>query len=333
MWLTASSILYVWRSCKKKNINKSQKQFLQMAILASALTLPRLFLTHLLFWIGYNDNEENQTCEILLDISEVAFVMVYVTVYLFLWWRQRYIYRQPSIASINTKTIKILSWACLTCFILGSTAVIFLFLKDARHQSTSIGCYVRTNVTVESKKSSFIAYVFSSVGIVIAQISVFTLILYPLIRHYNLQIEQTNIETSSSASSVAFTKSFSSYSEHNITLPSTNYPAIFQTTNGNIINTSKEKVTKNSRHKSSQTSSMQRLHRVIKRNVACALGCIIADLSVLTVVGIIIGDTQPRYFTKTIFDISMVLRILFFLISFDNYKGIFCCMFQCENLF
>ena len=242
MWLTASSTLFISKY-SKKNLDINRKRLLQMAILASALTLPRLLLTHRLFWIGYNDNEEDQTCEILMDISIVAYVLAFIMVYLFLWMRQHFIYKQPSITSINTKTIRVLSWTCFTYIILGAIAVIFLFVEDAGHQSTSIDSYARTNITNVNELISFNVFYLSSAGLVLAQISVFALLVYPLIHHWNVRVHahQTNIQVSTNRNSVPVSNNISSCAENEVTTPSTNYPATSQTTNGNITNASKEK--------------------------------------------------------------------------------------------
>ena len=330
MWLTASSTLYISKY-SKKNFERNRKRLLQMAILASALTLPRLLLTHLLFWIGYNDDEEDQTCEILMDTSVIAYVLAFIMVYLFLWMRQHFIYKQPSITSINTKTIRVLSWTCFTYIILGAIAVIFLFVKDTGHQSTSIGCYARTNITNVNELISFNVFYLSSAVVVLAQISVFALLVYPLIRHWNLHTDQTNIQTQYNRNLMAMSRNVSSYAENELTVSLTNYTTISQIKNRNTTIAPKKKTLMKSRSKSTQSSSMQRLHRVIRTNAVCALGCIVSDLSVNIVVGVVIGGTQPRYFTSTILDISMVLNIIFFLRSFDNYKDIFCSIFQCEK--
>ena len=279
MWLTASLALYISRCSEKKNFEKDRKRLLQMATLTSALTLPRLISTNLLFWIGYNDDMKDQTCEILLDISVVAIIVTFAMVYLFLWLRQHYIYKQPSITTLNTKTVRILSWTCFICIIFCTFVGIFLFVKDTGHQSTPIGCFARRNVTNVNKTISFNEYYFSMVCSVLAQISVFALLVYPLIRHWNLRIKQTNVQTSSKKNLVATTRNLSSNVKHE---ESGIRASISQTTNESTTNTtttttttkSKKKTTKKSRHKSSKTSSMQRLHRVIIRNAACALGCV-----------------------------------------------------------
>ena len=328
--MTASSALYTLRSRKKMNFHKDQNRILQMATLTSALTLPRLLLTQLLFWIGYNDDDrEDQICEIIMDISAVAYVLGFMVVYLFLWMRQHYIYKQPSIASINTKTIRFLSWACFTYIILGAIAVIFLFVKDADHRPTSIGCYTRRNVTNVNKTTSFNVYYFSSAVLVLAQISVLALLVYPLIRHWNLQVLHTKIQRSSDTNSVAVTKHFSSIDENEVSGTSTNKATTSQISNGNTRTeqVSKEKTNKQFRSKSCEMLSKQRLQQIIKRNTACALGCIISDLSVNFIVGVVIGGTQPRYFTSIIFDISIVLNIVFFFLSFNSFKKIFCSIF------
>ena len=327
--MTASSILYTLRSTKKMNFYKDQKRLLQMATLTSALTLPRLLLTHLLFWIGYNDDEEDQTCEIVMDISVVAYVLTFMMVYLFLWMRQHYIYKQPSIASINTKTIRVLSWACFTYIIIISICVIFLFVKDAGHRSTLIGCYTRRNVTNVNETTSFNGYYFSSAGLVLAQISVFALLVYPLIRHWNLQVLHTKIQTSSDTNSVAVTKHFSSIDKIEVSGTSTNYATTSQITNGNTMTKQvlKEKTNKQFRSKSCEMLSKQRLQQIIKRNAACALGCIISDLSVQIMNGAVIKGTQPRYFTGTLLDVSLLVNIVFFFLSFNSFKKIFCFLF------
>ena len=85
----------------------------------------------------------------------------------------------------------------------------------------------------------------------------------------------------------------------------------------------KKKTTKNIFRQNFQESSKQRMLQVIKRFVICTISCIISDVIAIIVVGVVIRRTLPRFLTESIFDVSLFLNILFFLLSFKNYKKIF----------
>ena len=307
--------------CFKKNLNVCQKRLLQMATLASALTLPRLISTNFLFWIGFNNRTDDQTCEVLLDISVVAYVLVFVMVYLFLWWRQRHIYKQPSMVSINTKAFRILSWVCFFCLIASGIAIAFMFVFSIAHKSTPAGCFPR-DYDSEDLLTSFSLFYVAIAVMVSSQITLFALLAHPLISHLKLHSKQKNSQQKKISSNLNKSQFFL---ENNAMQAATTTATI---TDKNLqTTTTEEKLPKTIKSQFSFQfcSTKQRLLRLIKRNAACALGCITSDLTALIINGMIIKATQPRYFTQTILDISMILNVVFFLLSFDNCRELFCC--------
>ena len=322
IWLTISASVCsnICGCFRKLDSGNHNKRLMQIATAASALTLPRLILTHLLFWVGYRNDTKDQFCEIEMDISVTFSVLVYVIVYLFLWLRQQFVYKQPTIKSLHTKTIKILSCACLCYILLGAVIVIIMFVEPLSHKSTPIGCFHRQNETKSHLNLPFNVYYVSYAVVLVSQIGLASLLVYPLVCHRNMKNEP-------SKKKMKPTTNRTLQSNKNISLQPKN-----KNTDSINFNQTADEIEKNLARQSQRTAifkaSKKRIFQVIKRIVICTLGCIITDLIAQVMVGVVIKGTKPRYFTNTILDVSMVLNVVFVIRSFENYKKIFCFFFQ-----
>ena len=184
IWLFSSASVFgnICGCFPDEKLQSERKRLLQMAAVASALTLPRLILTQFLFWIGYSDNKKDQFCEIVLDMSIVVYVVAYVVVYLFLWLRQQFILKQPSVILKNIKKIKVLRWICFWYIIVAAVAMIFVYVEPLAHRSTQVGCYDRGNETKTRLNLPFNVYYLSAATMVMAQLCLMALLVYPLVR-------------------------------------------------------------------------------------------------------------------------------------------------------
>ena len=300
-----------------------------LAIITSLLTLPRLILTHLLFWIGFNNDTSDQFCEIFIDMSIVVYTMVCGAAYLLPWLREQFIYKQPSVILLNTKKIKVLNCIFL-CFLFACTGLLLVvFLEPQSHQSTINDCYHHRGQSEEDLNLPFnIYYILSaiSIGLLIGFIA---LLLYPLLCLWN-KINKNNPKNKKSLLNI------SSNSNKSINYKNNNTDTDLATTSTSSQIVSKisaeiTKVSAENERESQQTDSFkaskQQILKVVRLIVVSSLLCFILDLTIIIVMGIIFKGTQPRYFSCTIYDIVIVLKYFLFLRSFDNYKKIVCLIF------
>ena len=299
------------------------------ATITSLLTLPRLILTHLLFWIGFNNDNLDQICEIVIDMSLVVYALIHVAVHLLFWLRQQFIYKQPSIILLNTRKIKILNCIFLCYFFVCIGLLLVVFLEPQSNQSTINGCY-HGQFSKKDSNLPFSVYYISSFIAIGFEIVFIGLLLYPLLCLWN-KINKNNAKNKKSPSNIPSSSNTSiNFQTNNTNTDLTSAPTSSQIVSEMSVETTKVSA-KNFERESQQTdyfkASKQQILQVIRRIVVCSLLCFILDLTAIAVVGMIFESTVPKYFGGTIYDIVMVLKILLFLRSFKNYKKIVCFIF------
>ena len=299
------------------------------ATIASSLTVPRLILTHLLFWIGFNNNSSDQFCEIVIDMSIVVYGLAHLAVYLLFWLRQQFIYKQPSVILLNTKKIKILNCVFL-CYLFVCLGLILAVLEPQSNQSTINGCYYYHEQFEKDLNLPFNVYYISSFIAIGYEIVFIGLLLYPLLCLWN-KINKNNEKNIKSPSNISSSSNKSiNFQTNNTNTGLTTAPTssqIMSELSAETNEVSAESVERESQQTNSIKASKQQILQVIRRIVACSSLCFILDLTAVCVVGMIFKSTIPRYLSNTIYDIVMVLRILLFLRSFESYKKIVCFIF------
>ena len=309
--------------------NHLKPLFLAAAI-ASSLTLPRLILTHLLFWIGFNNDSSDQFCEIVIDMSIMIYTMVHVAVYLLFWLRQQFIYKQPSVILLNTKKIKILNCVFLCYLFVCFALLLVVYIEPQSNQSTINGCYHYHGQFEKDLNLPFsIFYISSSIAIGF-EISFIGLLLYPLLCLWN-KINKNNEKNKKSPSNISSSSNKSINFQTNKTNTGlTTAPTAYQIVSKISVKTTKvsvESFERESQQTDSFKASKQQILQVIRRIVICSSLCFISDLTAFAVVGMVFKSTVPKYFAGTLYDIVMVLKIYVFLRSFESYKKIVCFIF------
>ena len=317
-------------SFKNQESKNHFKPVFLAATIASFLTLPRLILTHLLFWIGFNNDSLDQFCEIVIDMSVLVYLLNYVAVYLLFWLRGQFMYKQPSIILLNTKKIKILNCVFLCYLFVCIGLLLVVFVEPQSNQSTINGCYHHRGQSEKDLTLPFSVYYISSFIAIGFEIGFIALLLYPLLCLWN-KINKSNAKNKKSPSNISSNANKSiNYQTNNTNTDLTIAPTESQIVSE--LSAEATKVSTNSYEKESQQTnsskaSKQQILQVIRRIVVCSSLCFISDLTTVAVVGMIFKGTQPRYLSSTIYDLVMILKILFFLRSFENYEKIVCFIF------
>ena len=307
-----------------------------LATITSLLTLLRLILTHLLFWIGFNNDSLDQFCEIVMDMSVVVYALVHVAVYSLFWLREQFIYKQPSVILLNTKKIKILNCIFLCFLFVCNGLLLVVFVEPQSNQSTMNGCYHYRGQSEEDLNLPFSVYYISSAIAIGFEIGFIALLLYPLLCLWS-KVNRNSPKNKKSPSNIPSNSNKSiNYKTNNTDTELTTTLASSQIVSKISAETTKvsaENFEREFQKTDSFKASKQQILQVLRRIAVCSSLCFISDMTAVAVVGMIFKGTQPRYLSTTIYDIVMVLRIFFFLRSFENYEKIVCFIFFTKVLF
>ena len=365
LWIAAISInfsliiLSIWLACtvglygtksgkfqKKKNPDFNGGLILKLLLFTAVAVMPRLLATTVVCWIVFYTGEDaDHLCEIAMDITTGTYYTASVPAYIFLWMRQRSLYKQPSISRLYTNKIKFLNWGSLI-FISSAIGIVVYFVEPVAYKASPRGCVLR-----ENENQNLIPFYILSGVLVTGQLSLLLLFIYPLYLHRNLQfsdsvvakttstIKQSHFviaerdtsfytdepsvdklspainrlcpeNLSSSAPSQRFLIGLSSQNNNDKQLNPPSYKAPSST----ALKRRKSKI---------PASTSKRLKQVMKRSVVSALICCLSDLTALAFVSFVISRKEPRSFTNAIVDISLIVNIISLICSFDTYKKIF----------
>merc|ERR1739838_852825 len=113
--------------------------------------------------------------------------MAILPTYVFLWYRMRMIYTQPSLKHLNNSTVRFLSYTFILLLLAGgSTACAVAFLQPMNFRISSAGCVNHLEHVVDYT-SNYLA----TGTLVLSQLILFGLFLYPLMIHRQANREST----------------------------------------------------------------------------------------------------------------------------------------------
>ena len=184
-WMAISFLVYAC-NYRKKQKNEQGKysagKVMISAVSSTFLILPRLAFTLSLSFIGYEKTvEKDRLCEILMDFSIAAFGIGLLSIYVYLWIRQRALYLQPFISCLYTKPVKLLSWSLLFFLVTGDLLTVILYIAPVTYASSSNGC-----VNVQRDLKNLPHYLGVCLQVV-GQVLLLALYLNPLIKHKQVQ--------------------------------------------------------------------------------------------------------------------------------------------------
>jgi len=133
LWVFASLIHYGVRN-KMWNENKNNKHVLNSAKIYTCLVI--LTSMCLVFFIsclvtlniGYNENETSNTCIIIYNVNFTFYRLIFTTVGLFLWFRQRAFYANQFLNMNYNRAMKMLSFVSIFIIVGNSLFLWILFI-------------------------------------------------------------------------------------------------------------------------------------------------------------------------------------------------------------
>ena len=299
--------------------------------------LPRLATTNILVWFGWESSlSQDQGCEIVIDISFVVYFLCLLQVGLFLWFRQRYLYLQPSLQRLYSMFIKVLSWGCIAFFFLAGIGFVLYLTIPENFQASSNGC-------LPIKEDKPLVYYFLASALVLAEFVLIFLFIYPLYHHrrshgttFFTKTESNNSPQSeiSASKSTTMSTAFASECNHDIIKSKHDHsssPVLHYINKSQSKTISKVSKTIVREKKLRSTKTGKKILRVMQRSVISACVCVISDILAFVVVSLFLPKGTLRSFRNVFYDINLIVNVLSLVFSFENYKKIFLALLVGKN--
>lgn len=289
-----------WRSSGKKS-GMNRGTVYTAAVVTIALTIPRYIANQLVF-NAHNIPNGLQYCEAILDFGNICYFTSMTAVYIFLWIRQRALYGHPAMKRLAGKYVNYISWATLVVLTGAGIAVLLWFVIPNDYTHSKNGCVVKSisiNSTTEESSYSMDYIVLLSL-LIIAQVSLLSLFIYPMIR--NNAIQSHNLRRSSRHKNVMM---FVAKDKETVVTNKGSKPP--------PLNYIKQKSRKVSCAKRRTT-----VERTIRRTVICAAISMLSDLATMVVASFALPSDIPRSLHNIVYDVGVFTSAL---CIFGTFRG------------
>jgi len=309
LWMTASIVAYGIISGKfyrNKRTRLSENLLLKLAFIMAILLFPRILTSQALLWIGYNpDPDSDRSCEQLIDASVIVFYVALFPVGLFLWLRQRSLYLQPSLITLYSTPIMILSWGSILFLFFSGIGICLVLTISTDFESSWNGCRNKEGVDRQKVVHNVLTAI-----LVMGELTLLLLFIYPLYRHRQTQPFSNFNSKGKPCNSYA---DESSIDDVTLQSPVSSPPS------------SKQQSTKQNCRKSNIRSvrTSKRIYRAMRISVLCASTCILSDLLSFTLITLTLPTNTLRSFRNTLYDINLLINFLSIIFCFENYRRIF----------
>ena len=184
VWILVSLIHYGLQTKKWKNQNQgcvdklnSRNQYTTLVACAVFCVIYSL-LSLVYISVGFHVDED-KLCDSLIDVISLFYGLILVTVYIFLWLRQRTFYTNQMLNVTYSKTAKVFSAISIVIFLSAGTVVTVFLVYPNNHFSSLNGC-VETQSDAE-----LVAYFFFGCLLVFGQTTLLGLFFYALTKTGN----------------------------------------------------------------------------------------------------------------------------------------------------
>ena len=336
LWLVATIGFYGFRTGKfysKKKSSRSECLLMRIMFSGAIFILPRLVTSNILVWFGWGSSlSQDQGCEILIDISIVAYFLSLLHVGLFLWFKQRYLYLQPSLQRLYSVFIKALSWGSIALILLTGIGFVLYLTIPQTSQASSNGC-----VTIYEEER-LVYYLLASM-LVLAEFLFIFLFIYPLYRHrrshwitFFIKPESQNSLQSAISVSESIAMSTDSFSEFNRDIIKLKHdhrysPVLHRKDKLRRKTTSNIPKTNEREKKSRSAKTGKKILGLMRRSIVSVCVCMISDVFAFAVVSLVLPKDTVLSFVNVFYDINLIVNVLSLVFSFQNYKKIFFAFF------
>ena len=163
-----------WKRTRKSKLEKLNSGRIYISILLCAFCcLFRLTISQVFFYVGFNVHKQWE-CKIEMILSTIAYLMVQLSFYLFLWFRQRVFYANDMLSVAYRKSVKYLSLFSIILVSFSFVAVAALPIFVSNEKATVHGCVAIKNRFTNMYSGSL------ATAIIIGYVILFGLLMYPI---------------------------------------------------------------------------------------------------------------------------------------------------------
>ena len=295
-----------WQGQSTNQIDKLNAGVVYTILLVCAvLCIVRYIVNQIYINAGFNFDEEN-FCEAAGDAVFTSYVLIQLSVFMFLWFRQKAFYTNNMLAFQTTKLIRALSYSSVFLIVVSGLPYFFLTIIPYNYKATTSGCiYIET-----STNTSFGIY--AIVLIAFSHLILLLLFIYPVL--------QINKNPNSS-----FFKEICCFDSVVLNMSNTNKDEIIS--NAGPSNNNLTAFTSSNRVSSlTARPSDVGIKLIIRKTLFFAVILILLDAILLLISYFIHPSNENRRFLNTIFDMTAFCNLFFLILSFSTYK---CMLLSC----
>ena len=190
LWLIISLIHYgikttKWRRLQPGNPNSLSSGRIYLSVIICSITA---FFYHLFLAayqnVGFQENEDS-LCKAMISMDNIAYISCFLSIIIFLWFRQRTLYTAFLPVTRFAKPLKFFSFIIIfVSFFLGVVGIILAILANMVI-STSAGCVLQN-------QSSLQLIAFASIGstIIFSQVSLLLIFIYALLSLHGFDVKK-----------------------------------------------------------------------------------------------------------------------------------------------
>ena len=162
--------------------NNLRRKIIVLSAYTPIVPLVRTISSQVVLSVSWFATErDDKLCEAVLDVSMILYYLALLPVFNFLWVKQRFLYKQPSMKHLNTTKLKILSYfSVFLASVAGMlTCVLFVIPNSFVMLTPSMECKRKSDVVPMVKDK---IYHISSMTVILGtQLILFVLFVYPLV--------------------------------------------------------------------------------------------------------------------------------------------------------
>nr|XP_039271681.1 uncharacterized protein LOC120346096 [Styela clava] len=320
LWILLCLVMYGVRT--KKWAKKSKRSDMNggmvytASVIAVAATIPRYIADQIIFSAVYIDGAL-RWCEFFMDTGNATYFMALYPIYLFLWFRQKALYGHPAMKRLAGKCVSVFGWVTLVGLSLAAIGVGLMFVVPSDYTGSPNGCVVdllKSNSSYSTDVPYRLSYYVLVVLLIVAQLSLLSLFIYPMVRSNAIQNSRRLSQSSTKPYAIDNLDDIDGLPGKKIS----RFRSYMST-----IRDASRKISTSSLGKKPNT-----VQKTIRRSVACASISMVSDVLAMAVVSFVIPQTVPRSLTNTVYDISTLVSVLSILATFSNYRDILTVCFR-----
>ncbi|XP_018673399.2 uncharacterized protein LOC108951117 [Ciona intestinalis] len=321
LWITFSVTHYgiktgKWcTTAKRKSQQLSAGVIYSSVVLCAVMAILRYVTSFATFHLGIGEDKDYE-CEIISDMSFAMYCLVTACVYLFLWLRQRTFYANKMLNVSYNRFLRFVSASSFLVIFFSGLGAIVVTSTPVSYPSSTRGCtYKPSYNTVET-----IGWAVSVALLVLSQLVLIALFVYPLMRHRNMQ------EASAwSGSPKDRNENVDDQNKEPSIVTVDGQCDVTSTTEGPVSSSSAQKRNvperRVSRHvkQSNRPYSLKlqrKIMRIMLRTIIFGVLSIVSDIWWLVFSTYILNTSGPRRWSTTAYDINVMLNLLSVICSF-----------------